>query len=234
MASSRGADASKTALEARYHHAMPVVGFRSHRADVIDTLDQLKGMDIWARTNVVLVPFRGVDGIDMERVAEEALSAGKRVGVCVVVDASDASTTAFTEAPDDSTVVPDDAAVASDVPATASFVDCVEVYSPTEIHEPCVEQLKTALLGNSEGDTTGFSCLELLDALCIVPGLVFDGEGYRVDRDEDAYNRFLTFFPGNKVALVTPLQISSNPLPRSEHSIPVDYLVSEKAIWRCR
>ena len=63
---------------------------------------------------------------------------------------------------------------------------------------------------------------QMVGSLCIVPGLVFD-----------AYDRFLAFYPGEKVALVRSRQLSGNPLPRDEHDVPVDWLVSESGTWCC-
>ncbi len=75
---------------------------------------------------------------------------------------------------------------------------------------------------------------DLLGSLCLVPGLVFDAEGYRVGYGAGYYDEFLAFYPGHKVGLVRSVQVSSNPLPREEHDIPVDVLVTEGSIWYCR
>lgn len=75
---------------------------------------------------------------------------------------------------------------------------------------------------------------DFLGSVCLVPGLVFDGDGYRVGYGAGYYDRFLAFYPGYKVGLVRSLQVSSNPLPREAGDIAVDALVSEGSIWRCR
>ncbi len=75
---------------------------------------------------------------------------------------------------------------------------------------------------------------DMLGSLCLVPGLVFDGEGYRIGYGAGYYDEFLAFYPGNKVGLVRSVQVSSNPLPHDDHDIPVDVLVTEGSIWRCR
>lgn len=75
---------------------------------------------------------------------------------------------------------------------------------------------------------------DFLGSVCLVPGLVFDGEGYRVGYGAGYYDQFLQFYPGDKVGLVRSLQVSSNPLPRGEGDVAVDVLVSEGSIWRCR
>ncbi len=74
----------------------------------------------------------------------------------------------------------------------------------------------------------------LADSVCLVPGLVFDAMGYRVAYSAGYIDNFLAIYPGCKVALTRALQISSNPLPKDPHDVPVDVLVSDAAVWRCR
>ena len=75
---------------------------------------------------------------------------------------------------------------------------------------------------------------EMVGSVCLVPGLVFDGEGYRVGYGAGYYDEFLAFYPGEKIGLVRSMQVSSNPLPHDEHDVPVDVLVTEGSVWRCR
>lgn len=75
---------------------------------------------------------------------------------------------------------------------------------------------------------------DFLGSVCLVPGLVFDGEGNRVGYGAGYYDEFLAYYPGHKVGLVRSVQISSNPLPHDDHDIAVDVLVTEGSIWRCR
>ena len=75
---------------------------------------------------------------------------------------------------------------------------------------------------------------DFLGSICLVPGLVFDGEGNRIGYGAGYYDEFLAFYPGHKIGLVRSVQISSNPLPRDDHDIAVDVLVSEGSIWQCR
>ena len=74
---------------------------------------------------------------------------------------------------------------------------------------------------------------QMVGSVCIVPGLVFDADGYRIGYGGGYYDRFLAFYPGEKVALVRSRQLSGNPLPRDEHDVPVDWLVSESGTWYC-
>ena len=74
---------------------------------------------------------------------------------------------------------------------------------------------------------------QMVGSVCIVPGLVFDADGYRIGYGGGCYDRFLAFYPGEKIALVRARQLSGNPLPRGGHDVPVDWLVSEPATWCC-
>ncbi|MGN0075726.1 MAG: 5-formyltetrahydrofolate cyclo-ligase, partial [Parafannyhessea sp.] len=71
-------------------------------------------------------------------------------------------------------------------------------------------------------------------SICLVPGLVFDAEGYRIGYGAGYYDDFLAGYPGLKVGLARTMQISGNPLPRDAHDVPVDAIVSDGAVWRAR
>ncbi len=75
---------------------------------------------------------------------------------------------------------------------------------------------------------------DFLGSACLVPGLVFDGEGNRIGYGAGYYDEFLAFYPGHKIGLVRSVQVSSNPLPRDPHDVAVDVLVTEGSIWQCR
>ena len=48
------------------------------------------------------------------------------------------------------------------------------------------------------------------------------------------YDRFLAFYPGDKIGLARTAMLSSNPLPTDGHDIPVDFIATEGAVWSCR
>ena len=75
---------------------------------------------------------------------------------------------------------------------------------------------------------------EMVGSVCLVPGLVFDGEGYSIGYGGGYYDTFLALYPGDKIGLARSMQLSSNPLPHDEHDIPVDVLVTDAAVWSCR
>lgn len=198
MASSNGADASKTALEASYLRALPTPVISS-TTDNEGALDLLAKLDLWTRAQVVLLPASDHGGISMTALAKRAFAAGKRVGLCLNCN---------------------------------GVADCIEIFSEAEL-DVTEYTIPEASSCPAEGDTLGFSCSELVESLCIVSGLVFDGQGYRVGEDDDRLDEFLAFYPGHKLALVRSMQVSSNPLPHGDKAIAVDYLITENAVWHC-
>ena len=75
---------------------------------------------------------------------------------------------------------------------------------------------------------------ELAASVCLVPGLVFDAEGYRVAYGAGYIDNFLAKYTGCSIAPVRSLQVGCSPLPHDPHDVPVDVLVSDAAIWVCR
>ena len=75
---------------------------------------------------------------------------------------------------------------------------------------------------------------QLVGSVCLVPGLVFDGDGHRVGYGGGYYDRFLAFYPGDKIGLARTTMLSSNPLPTDGHDVPVDFIATEGGVWSCR
>ena len=63
--------------------------------------------------------------------------------------------------------------------------------------------------------------------LCIVPGLCFDYEGYRVGFGKGYYDRFLNVFRGTTVGICYS-RYTEKQLPRGAHDRHTDILVTEK------
>lgn len=78
------------------------------------------------------------------------------------------------------------------------------------IDEPC---------GNAYGGKTE-------RAVCIVPGLRFDGEKYRLGYGKGYYDRFLSGFRGISVGLC--YEELTGAFPRSEFDLPTDILITEE------
>ena len=69
------------------------------------------------------------------------------------------------------------------------------------------------------------------DALCIVPGLSFDSQGYRLGYGKGYYDRFLSDFCGATVGLCYSGCTRWN-LPHGYFDRPVNVLITEKCIRR--
>jgi len=68
------------------------------------------------------------------------------------------------------------------------------------------------------------------DILCI-PGLAFDRQGTRMGRGKGFYDKYLHQFNGVKVGVCFSEQIINN-VPKEDHDVLVDYVVSESGIYR--
>ena len=71
------------------------------------------------------------------------------------------------------------------------------------------------------------------EALVILPGLAFSEEMDRIGYGGGFYDRFLAFYPGDKIGLAYTMQLSNNPLPVGATDVPVDMIVSDSCLWRC-
>mgnify|MGYP001596755203 CR=1 FL=1 len=75
---------------------------------------------------------------------------------------------------------------------------------------------------------------EKLD-LILIPGIVFDKKGYRIGYGHGYYDRFLkTLKKGvKKIGLAFELQVVDE-IPEEEHDVPVDIIITEKRILKCK
>lgn len=90
------------------------------------------------------------------------------------------------------------------------------------------------ILEPREGLNGPLGTKDLCGSVCLVPGLVFDAQGHRIGYGGGYYDRFLQFYPGDKIALARASQMSSNPLPAEPCDVPVDFIVSDLGVWSCR
>jgi 5-formyltetrahydrofolate cyclo-ligase len=65
----------------------------------------------------------------------------------------------------------------------------------------------------------------------LLPGLAFDLKGQRLGSGKAFYDKTLKNYSGIKIGVAYSIQITES-LPSSEHDIPVDVIVTEKAIFR--
>lgn len=66
--------------------------------------------------------------------------------------------------------------------------------------------------------------------VCVVPGLSFDSEGYRIGYGKGYYDRFLSEFKGSSVGLCYEALLSEG-LPRDAFDKNVNYLITDKKIY---
>ncbi len=90
-----------------------------------------------------------------------------------------------------------------------------------------MDDLQKGFAGIMEPDV--LRCTKLLDfadSICIVPGLSFDPEGYRVGFGGGYYDRFLANYEGISAGLCYASFVKWD-LPREEHDVPVSLLVTD-------
>lgn len=63
--------------------------------------------------------------------------------------------------------------------------------------------------------------------LLIVPGILFDPQGYRIGFGGGYYDRFLMDFPNQTVSMLSTIQLVDN-VPTESFDIPVQHLIIEK------
>lgn len=66
----------------------------------------------------------------------------------------------------------------------------------------------------------------------IVPGVVFDKNGYRIGYGGGYFDKVLKKFEGKKIGIAYDFQVVDK-VPREKHDVPVDILVTEKSVRRC-
>ena len=90
-----------------------------------------------------------------------------------------------------------------------------------------LDALTNGSYGIPEPDGISPAVSELEDAICIVPALAFDENGYRLGYGKGYYDRFLSSFDGVSVGLVFSSLLLCD-LPRDEYDEKVDIIITEK------
>lgn len=95
-----------------------------------------------------------------------------------------------------------------------------------------VDDLEKGSFGVYEPKTDTCTKLTELDSgLCVVPGMSFDTNGYRLGYGKGYYDRFLSEFGGDTVGICYSCCIKWN-LPKGKFDKPVDIILTEKYIRR--
>lgn len=90
-----------------------------------------------------------------------------------------------------------------------------------------LDDLKTGYFSILEPDVEICKKAEELTGLCIVPGLCFDYEGYRIGFGKGYYDRFLQKFKGATVGICYSKCIEKE-LPKGAYDKSVDIIVTDK------
>jgi len=69
--------------------------------------------------------------------------------------------------------------------------------------------------------------------LLVVPGVLYSNEGYRIGFGGGYYDRYLMDFGGHTMSLAFNSQ-TNRKIPVEEHDIPVELIITEKAIHQCK
>ncbi len=91
-----------------------------------------------------------------------------------------------------------------------------------------LSQLKEGYYGLLEPDPN--QCTKLLNtenSVCLVPGLAFDREGYRIGFGKGYYDRFLLDYKGVTVGMCYTKCVEET-LPKGYYDRPIDILITEK------
>ena len=91
------------------------------------------------------------------------------------------------------------------------------------------EELTAGSYSIPEPPESAETLTDLSDSICIVPGLVYDKEGYRVGYGKGYYDRFLSTYRCTKLGIVYSDFILSE-VPRGRFDRRVDILVTERGI----
>lgn len=101
------------------------------------------------------------------------------------------------------------------------FVDTLDDFEPGSygMPEPC-ESLP--VFEPEESENT--------DAICIVPAVVYDRQGFRIGYGGGYYDRYLSSFHGTKVG-VTYYDFIANTVPHGRFDFAVDVIMTERGVY---
>ncbi|MFK4997667.1 5-formyltetrahydrofolate cyclo-ligase [Bacillus sp. N9] len=68
--------------------------------------------------------------------------------------------------------------------------------------------------------------------LMIVPGLIYDRNGYRIGFGGGYYDRYLKWFQGNKISLAFAEQVIDH-LPIEDHDVAVHKIITNEEVIPC-
>ena len=116
----------------------------------------------------------------------------------------------------------------------SAFENMEKVYDPSQSEQQTYEAWEAAGCFHAEPDPEKQPVLrEFSDSVCVLPGLGFDLEGYRLGYGKGYYDRFLSKYPGTNLGVC--YNVCLKPLlPHGRYDRMVDVLVTEKFVKRPR
>ena len=96
-----------------------------------------------------------------------------------------------------------------------------------------ISDLKAGAYGIPEPPVTGPIPNITEKSLCIVPGLAFDKEGFRIGYGKGYYDRFLSQFKGISAGAVFNSLVCEK-LPTDTNDIPVNIIITETGVTRIK
>ncbi len=94
------------------------------------------------------------------------------------------------------------------------------------------QKLSPGAYGIPEPPEDASLCVPDERALCIVPALSYDLAGNRIGYGKGYYDRYLSTFPGVTVGTAYAAMLLKS-VPTEAHDLPVDWLFTERGIYRC-
>ncbi|ANC77864.1 hypothetical protein ABE65_014075 [Fictibacillus phosphorivorans] len=111
---------------------------------------------------------------------------------------------------------------------TVAVPKCYSKHKQMEFREICsYEELENVYMDLYEPKVEVTSCIEPRQMnMIVVPGLVFDREGYRIGYGGGYFDRYLQTYDGPKLSLAYTVQTIRS-LPHESYDIPVDIIITE-------
>lgn len=109
-----------------------------------------------------------------------------------------------------------------------AFPRCVEEPRNLDFkYVSSIDELRSGSYSIAEPTEDMESVTDFSRSVCIIPGVVFDVEGYRVGYGKGYYDRFLAAYDGTKFGLAYS-ECIINAVPRGRFDRHVDILISER------
>lgn len=112
-----------------------------------------------------------------------------------------------------------------------AFPRCLDAYNMTYHYITSLSQLESGSYGIKEPPEylPVYDKNDGANAVCLIPALLCDRQGYRLGYGKGYYDRFLSSFKGVRVGIIYNDFITDS-LPRGKYDLKSDLLVTEKGV----